>query len=40
MSAEELESLVESFDFKEYLIGFENKREKIVVRMADPLDAS
>ena len=40
MSAEDLESLVESFEFKEYLIGFENKREKIVVRMADPLDVS
>jgi len=31
---------VESFEFKEYMIGFENKRDKIVVRMAEPLEPS
>lgn len=35
-----MEKLVESFEFKEYMIGFENKRDKIVVRMAEPIEPS
>ncbi len=40
MSHDEIDQLIQGFEFRQFVIGFENKREKVVVRNADSFESS